>query len=878
MRPTTAPAPNLELEALAFHAAAPAGKVGTALTKPMESADDLALAYSPGVAAPVKAIAADVARAYDYTAKGNLVAVISNGTAVLGLGNLGPAAVKPVLEGKAALFKRLAGIDAVDLEIEASTPDEFVTIVKALAPTFGAINLEDVAAPSCFEIEERLQAAVNIPVLHDDQHGTAVAVAAALLNACAQSGRSLDAAKIVINGAGAAGLGCANLLLALGAPLKNLILCDIEGVLHVGRQSGVHRWSAPFLRNTPMRTLLDAADGADVLIGLSVGGAFNQAHIAAMNARPIVFALSNPEPEIYPQEVFAIRPDAIVATGRSDLPNQVNNLLAFPYLFRGALDVRATQITSAMKIAAAHALAELTADEGSSSQELLPSPFDPQLSRVAAAVAEAARRDGVTLLSQTRSSSFRKERVRASSPHAANDQTIRIEHDPLGEVAVPSDRYFGPQTARAVSNFNISGRSIGQMPELIVALAWVKKAAALTNQACGLLSADLAQTICRACDELLEGRLHQEFVVDVLQGGAGTSTNMNANEVIANRALELMGHKRGRYDIIHPIDHVNRNQSTNDAYATAVRLAVHQLCGKLETAIAQLAAAFGEKADLYRDTQKLGRTQLQDAVPMSAGAELRAFANTLVEDIDRIRELKRHFLEINLGGTAIGTGAGADMAYQQGIVSALADVSGLPVTGAFDRIEATWDMGAFLFFSGMLKRVAVKLSKICNDLRLLSSGPVGGLGELRLPAQQPGSSLMPGKVNPVIPEAVNQVCFRVIGGDTAITFAAEAGQLQLNAMEPLILATLHESCSLLVAAMDTLTVNCVQGLSVDVDRCHQTLEASTALAVQLVATTGYERAAEIAKAALAARMPLSKYLELHDPGLGALLNPLSARP
>jgi aspartate ammonia-lyase len=873
MKPPIPTVSASELEALAFHAAAPAGKIGAALTKPMESAGDLALAYSPGVAAPVKAIAADVARAYDYTAKGNQVAVISNGTAVLGLGNLGAAAVKPVLEGKAALFKRLAGIDAVDLEIDASAPDEFVAIVKALAPTYGAINLEDIAAPSCFEIEERLQAALDIPVLHDDQHGTAVAVAAALLNACAQSGRSLHAARIVVNGAGAAGLGCANLLLALGAPLENLILCDIEGVLHVGRQRGIHRWSAPFLRDTPMRTLLHAANGADVLIGLSVGGAFSQAHIAAMNVRPIVFALSNPEPEIYPQDVFAIRPDAIVATGRSDLPNQVNNLLAFPYLFRGALDVRATRITPAMKVAAARALAELSTNEGASGQSLLPSPFDPRLARVATAVAKAALREGVATLGQTRSPSVLKGRAhaRTNSSGAGGVQTVRIEHDPLGEVAVPNDRYFGPQTARAVSNFNISGRIIGQMPELIVALAWVKKAAARTNQTCGLLSADLALAICHACDELLDGRLHDEFVVDILQGGAGTSTNMNANEVIANRALEFMGHKRGRYDIIHPNDHVNRNQSTNDAYATAVRLTVHQLCGQLETAIAQLAGAFGERADLYRDAPKLGRTQLQDAVPMSAGEELQAFANTLAEDIDRIRELKRLFLEINLGGTAIGTGAGADSTYQQAIVAALADVSGLPVTSAFDRIEATWDMGAFLLFSGMLKRLAVKLSKICNDLRLLSSGPVGGLGELRLPAQQPGSSLMPGKVNPVIPEAVNQVCFRVIGGDTAITFAAEAGQLQLNAMEPLILATLHESCSLLVAAMDTLTANCVQGLSVEVDRCRQTLDASTALAVQLVATTGYERAAEIAKAAVRAGVPFSRYVEQHHPELGAAL-------
>jgi aspartate ammonia-lyase len=878
MKPTITNSLESELAALAFHAAAPAGKIGTALTKPLATLADLALAYSPGVAAPVKAIAADETKAFDYTAKGNLVAVISNGTAILGLGNLGPAAAKPVLEGKAALFKRFAAIDAVDLEIQASTPDEFVAVVKALAPTFGAINLEDIAAPSCFEIEERLQAALEIPVLHDDQHGTAVAVAAALLNACAQSGRSLATARIVVNGAGAAGIGCANLLVALGTPLENLILCDIEGVLHIDRKAGVHRWITPFLRDTPMRVLAEAVRDADILVGLSVAGAFSPDHITTMNDRPIVFALANPEPEIFPGDVLAVRPDAIVATGRSDLPNQVNNLLAFPYLFRGALDVRATQITSGMKIAAARALAELAALAAPGEQRLLPCAFDPRLrSYVATAVSNAALRDGVARLSAPRAhrpaaSSQVAPAALIASPSPASDRSVRIERDPLGDVVVPHNRYYGPQTARAVDNFNISGRSIGQIPELVAALAWVKKAAALTNRTCGHLPADLAHAICQACDDVFEGRLNSEFVVDVLQGGAGTSTNMNANEVIANRALELLGHARGRYDIVHPNDHVNRNQSTNDAYASAVRLAMHQVCTKLESAIATLVEAFHEKADLYRDVPKLGRTQLQDAVPMSAGDELRAFANTLAEDIERIRELKRLFLEVNLGGTAIGTGAGADADYQHQIVAALAQVSGLPVTSAIDRIEATWDMGAFLLFSGMLKRLAVKLSKICNDLRLLSSGPVGGLGELRLPAQQPGSSLMPGKVNPVIPEAVNQVCFRVIGGDTAVTFAAEAGQLQLNAMEPLIVATLHESCSLLIAAMDTLTVNCIKGLKVETERCQQTLEASTALAVEMVAITGYEKAAKIAEAALQQGIPFTEYVKRHHEDLFAALH------
>ncbi len=444
---------------------------------------------------------------------------------------------------------------------------------------------------------------------------------------------------------------------------------------------------------------------------------------------------------------------------------------------------------------------------------------------------------------------------------------MRIERDSMGEAAVPANRYFGPQTARAITNFAISGRKIAEMPELVRALAWVKKAAAITNRDCGLLPDDIAAAICSACDEIIGGRLHSEFCVDVLQGGAGTSTNMNANEVIANRALELLGLRRGDYHRVHPNDHVNRSQSTNDAYATAARLSVYQLCEELEAAVNAVASAFREKAGEFARVRKLGRTQLQDAVPMSAGEEMEAFAETLLEDIARMVELKSLLLEVNLGGTAIGTGAGSHADYRERIVVQLAAVSGLPVVSARNRIEATWDMGAFALFSGLLKRLAIKLSKICNDLRLLSSGPVGGLGEIILPDRQPGSSLMPGKVNPVIPEVVNQVCYKVMGADTTVTFAAEAGQLQLNAMEPLILHAIHESCMLLITAMDTLTANCIRGMQINAAQCRRHLEASTALATELVPHIGYDQAAAIAKGALAARQPLVDYLRREHPQL-----------
>lgn len=451
----------------------------------------------------------------------------------------------------------------------------------------------------------------------------------------------------------------------------------------------------------------------------------------------------------------------------------------------------------------------------------------------------------------------------------------RLEQDPLGDVAVPAARLYGAQTARAIANFPLSGRTVAEMPALLRALAQVKKAAALTNAANSELPAHIAAAIVQACDEVIAGQWREEFAVDVYQGGAGTSTNMNMNEVLANRALELLGKPRGSYDIVNPNDHVNKSQSTNDAYATAVRLAVHLSNARLVAALRRLAKAMNDKAAELAPVAKLGRTQLQDAVPMSLGQEFGAFGTTLQEDADRADELAALFLEINLGGTAIGTSLGASAAYGAQIVQQLREVTGLDVVRATNLIEATWDMGAFVLYSGMLKRIASKLSKIANDLRLLASGPRGGFAEIRLPRRQPGSSLMPGKVNPVIPEALNQIAFRVFGADTTVTFAAEAGQLQLNAFEPLILWSIHESVELLVAGMEMFAEHCVSGIEADVAMCRRHLVDSTALATALVPFVGYARAAELAKSALAMGTDLRTAVLSKEPGLVDVIDRLA---
>jgi aspartate ammonia-lyase len=434
----------------------------------------------------------------------------------------------------------------------------------------------------------------------------------------------------------------------------------------------------------------------------------------------------------------------------------------------------------------------------------------------------------------------------------------REESDFLGTKEIPAQAYWGVHTARAIENFPITGQAVSQMPELVRALAFVKKAAAAVNERQGVISTETARVISSACDDLISGLLHEQFVVDVIQGGAGTSTNMNANEVIANRALELLGASRGQYDVVHPNDHVNASQSTNDVYPTALRLAAWIGIEGLLAAMAALREAFEHKAREFSDILKIGRTQLQDAVPMTLGQEFLAFAIMIGEDELRLREARELIAEVNLGATAIGTGINAPIGYSDAVVAELARVSGIPVVRAHNLVEATQDTGAFVQLSGVLKRVACKLSKTCNDLRLLSSGPQAGFGEIKLPARQAGSSIMPGKVNPVIPEVMNQVAFEVIGNDLAITMASEAGQLQLNAFEPIMGWALHKSIKHLTSACETLRTNCVEGIQANRELLARRVAESVTLVTALNPLIGYERSAQIAKVAIANRITIAE--------------------
>ena len=426
----------------------------------------------------------------------------------------------------------------------------------------------------------------------------------------------------------------------------------------------------------------------------------------------------------------------------------------------------------------------------------------------------------------------------------------RIEHDLLGEAPVPNSVYYGIQTQRAIENFQISGVQLNHYPNLPRALAMVKKACALANRDLGMLDELKATAIADACDEIIEGRLHDQFVVDMIQGGAGTSTNMNANEVICNRALELLGHRRGEYQYLHPNTHVNMAQSTNDVYPTAMRLAMVLKHNSLLTAIKTLKNALDVKAEEFKDVLKMGRTQLQDAVPMTMGQEFKAFSTTIGEDIQRISEMAALLREVNLGGTAIGTGITADSRYAPLAVKYLSEISGQEMILAGDLVEATSDMGAFVIFSGALKRLAVKLSKISNDLRLLSSGPVCGFNDINLPEMQPGSSIMPGKVNPVIPEAMNQIAFHVIGNDLVVTLASEAAQLQLNYAEPVLVYKILESMQQLAGGMNMLAEKCIKGITANRELCQSHVDDSVGLVTALNPYLGYENSSRIAKTAL----------------------------
>lgn len=426
----------------------------------------------------------------------------------------------------------------------------------------------------------------------------------------------------------------------------------------------------------------------------------------------------------------------------------------------------------------------------------------------------------------------------------------RIENDLLGDLQVPENAYYGVQTQRAIENFHISGVKLYQFPEFIKGLAYVKWAAAETNFQLGILDGKLKNAIVDAAKEVITGKFNQEFPIDMIQGGAGTSTNMNINEVIANRALELMGYKKGEYQYCSPNDHVNLSQSTNDAYPTSIRIASVNSNITLIEHLKELIASFRKKGEEFKHVLKMGRTQLQDAVPMTLGQEFEAFAATLDEEVDRLTQNCNLMLETNMGATAIGTGINAAPGYAKLCAENLAKVTGLAIFSAPNLIEATPDTGAYVIYSSALKRMAIKISKICNDLRLLSSGPRCGFNEINLPPMQPGSSIMPGKVNPVIPEVMNQVCFRVIGNDLTVTMAAEAGQLQLNVMEPVLTYAIMESMQLLSNGMDTLREKCIDGITANEEHCREMVLHSIGIVTALNPHIGYKNSTKIAKEAL----------------------------
>lgn len=430
-----------------------------------------------------------------------------------------------------------------------------------------------------------------------------------------------------------------------------------------------------------------------------------------------------------------------------------------------------------------------------------------------------------------------------TSPH-------RLEHDLLGEKKVPGDAYYGIQTLRAMENFRISGVPVSHYPELIRALAMVKLAAARANHECGEIPRRVLGGIEKACREIIDGALHEEFGVDVFQGGAGTSVNMCANEVIANRALEHLGKKKGEYRYCDPHDHLNAAQSTNDAYPSALHLGMALMNTRLVAELRALEKSFRAKGREFRSVVKMGRTQLQDAVPMTLGQEFEAFADSIENEVDVLERVESALLEVNMGGTAIGTGLNAPPAFAAKCVRQLSRISGKKITLAKNLVEATQDTQPFVLYSSVLKSVAIKLSKICNDLRLLASGPRAGLHEILLPAMQPGSSIMPGKVNPVIPEVMNQICFRIIGNDLVVTLAAEAGQLQLNVMEPVIAHCIFEGQTLFMNGARTLREFCVDGIRADRDACKSFVERSIGIVTALNPVIGYERSTELAEEAM----------------------------
>ncbi len=429
-----------------------------------------------------------------------------------------------------------------------------------------------------------------------------------------------------------------------------------------------------------------------------------------------------------------------------------------------------------------------------------------------------------------------------------NEMEFRVEKDSIGTKDVPENVYYGVQSLRAAENFHITG--LNMHPEIINSLAYIKKAAAITNCEAGLLDKRRTQAIVQACDEILEGKFREDFIVDPIQGGAGTSLNMNANEVIANRAIEILGGKKGDYSVVNPNDHVNCGQSTNDVIPTAGKMTSLRLLKKLKKQLLRLHSALEQKADEFDSVIKMGRTQLQDAVPIRLGQEFKAYSVAILRDLNRMDKAMDEMRTLNMGGTAVGTGLNADESYLRRIVPNLSEISGMDLVQAYDLIDATQNLDSFVAVSGAVKACAVTLSKIANDLRLMSSGPRAGFGEINLPAKQNGSSIMPGKINPVIPEVVNQVAFNAIGNDMTITMAAEAGQLELNAFEPIIFYCLFQSIDTIAYAVNTFVDNCVIGITANETRCRYFVENSVGIITAICPYVGYQKAAEIAKEAI----------------------------
>lgn len=440
----------------------------------------------------------------------------------------------------------------------------------------------------------------------------------------------------------------------------------------------------------------------------------------------------------------------------------------------------------------------------------------------------------------------------------------RIESDLIGSREIPEEALYGVQTLRGIENFPISQFKVCQYPLFIKGLAVTKKGAAIANHQLGLLPDDISKAIIQACDELREGKHHEHFPVDMIQGGAGTTTNMNANEVIANRALEILGHKRGQYEFCSPNDHVNRSQSTNDAYPTAIHLGLYATHLKLVTHLKDLIASLDKKAQEFKSVVKMGRTQLQDAVPMTLGRTFHGFANILTHEIENLNFAAKEFLTVNMGSTAIGTGICSEPGYSEKCVKALSEITGWEIKLADDLVGATSDTSCMVGYSQAMKRVSVKINKICDDLRLLSSGPRCGLGEINLPAMQPGSSIMPGKVNPVIAEVANQVAYKVIGNDVCVTMCGQAAQMELNAMEPVMAQCCFESANLLMNGFDTLRIRCIDGITANEEHCKKQVLNSIGIITALNPIIGYKNSTKIAKEAASTGKGVYELVLEHD--------------